>query len=256
MNIGIRPSANSIKVKPVVRLETTVCFRITRWMNNEIKSQEKSYFPKRRESDDQNAVAIVKTVSQLGCVSQDSDALVSQGRKSRGNPTQKVLEPTQRVRFTKSRLRQASIREKKGPSLGKIQVKSPHQRSHHAMKFEDPSHEETERQQRCARSKAWNLAKKHFQAQRERQSYILLACNEVGNAGYVNKRTGGKRVCGRFRSECAYGQQTRPQLCCVGDHEDIKKSDDGDDGQRRGANKRRSDCICQRIGLIRYGYAS
>ena len=126
------------------------------------KKPKKSYFPKRRESDDKNAVAIVKTVSQLGCVSQDSDALVSQGGKSRGNPTQKVLEPTQRVRFTKSRLRQASTREKKGPSLGKIQVKSPHQRSHHAMKFEDPSHEETERQQRCARSKAWNLAKNIF----------------------------------------------------------------------------------------------
>ena len=27
------------------------------------------------------------------------------------------------------------------------------------MKFEDWSHEETERQQRCAQSKAWNLAK-------------------------------------------------------------------------------------------------
>ena len=47
-------------------------------------------------------MAIVKSVSQLGCVSQDSDALVSQGRKSRGNPMQKVLEPIQRVRFTKS----------------------------------------------------------------------------------------------------------------------------------------------------------
>ena len=33
---------------------------------------------------------------------------------------------------------------------------------------EDKSHEETERQQRCARSKAWNLAKKkHFQAQKK-----------------------------------------------------------------------------------------
>ena len=66
---------------------------------------------------------------------------------------QKVLEPIQRVRFTNS------IREKKGPSLGKIQVKAPHQRSPYAMKVEDRSHEETERQQRCARSKAWNLAK-------------------------------------------------------------------------------------------------
>ena len=58
-----------------------------------------------------------------------------------------------------STVRQASIREKKGPSLGKINVKVPHQRSPNAMKFEDRSHEETDRQQRCARSKAWNLAR-------------------------------------------------------------------------------------------------
>ena len=56
-----------------------------------IKKTKKSYIPKRRESDDKNAVAIVKSVSQLGCVSQDSYALVSQGRKSRGSPMQKVL---------------------------------------------------------------------------------------------------------------------------------------------------------------------
>ena len=30
------------------------------------------------------------------------------------------------------------------------------------MKFEDRSHEESERQQRCARSKAWNLAKNKY----------------------------------------------------------------------------------------------
>ena len=51
-------------------------------MNNQIKRPKRSNIPKRRESDDKNAVAIVKSVSQLGCVSQDSDALVSQGRKS------------------------------------------------------------------------------------------------------------------------------------------------------------------------------
>ena len=126
VNIGIRPSANSLKMKRVVSQETRVCFRITRLMNNYIKSRKKSYFPKRRESDDKNALAISKSVSQLVCVSQDSDALVSQGRKSQGNPMQKVLEPTQRVRFTKSTLCHASIREKKGPSLGKINVKAPH----------------------------------------------------------------------------------------------------------------------------------
>ena len=75
---------------------------------------------------------------------------------------QKVLALIGRVRFTQSTLRQASIREKKGPSLGKLQVKVPHQRSPYAVKFEDRSHEETERQQRCARSKAWNLAKNMY----------------------------------------------------------------------------------------------
>ena len=77
----------------------------------------KNYFREMRESDNKNVVAIVKSVSQLGCVSQDSDELLSQGIKSRGSPMQKVLEPIQRVRFTKSTLRQASMREKKGPPL-------------------------------------------------------------------------------------------------------------------------------------------
>ena len=68
-----------------------------------------------------------------------------------------------------SKLREASIREKKGPSLGKIQVKHPHLRSSYAVKFEDWSHEETERQQRCARSKAWNLAKNKYKLKEKDQ---------------------------------------------------------------------------------------
>ena len=84
----------------------------------EMKSRKRAFSPKRRESDDKNAVAIVKSVSQLGCVSQDSDALVSQGGKSQRNPMQKVLGPIRRVRFTESAPRHASIREKKGPSFG------------------------------------------------------------------------------------------------------------------------------------------
>ena len=64
--------------------------------------------------------------------------------------------------FTQSTLRQASILENKGPSLGKIQVKNLHQRSPSAMKFEDRSQEETARQQRCAQSKALNLAQNKY----------------------------------------------------------------------------------------------
>ena len=88
---------------------------------------------------------------------------------------QQVLGPNRQVRFTQSTPRQASIREHEGPSLGKTQLKMPHHRSRHAMKFEDTSQEETERQQRCARGKAWNLCQKHTQAQRKRQGCILFA---------------------------------------------------------------------------------
>ena len=73
-----------------------------------IKKPKKGYYShKRRESDDKNAVAILKSVPQLGCVSQ---GLVSQrGKQPRGNPMQKVLGSIRKVRFTQSTLRQASI---------------------------------------------------------------------------------------------------------------------------------------------------
>ena len=79
------------------------------------KTKKGYYSDKKRESDDKNAVAIVKIVPQLGCVSQDSDALVSQrGKQCRGNTMLKVLASIRKVPFTQSTLRQASIREKKG----------------------------------------------------------------------------------------------------------------------------------------------
>ena len=46
-------------------------------VDNQTKKPKKGYYShKRRESDDKNAVAIVKIVPQLGCVSQDWDAWV------------------------------------------------------------------------------------------------------------------------------------------------------------------------------------
>ena len=163
MNIGIRPSANSVKNETGCKAGDKCLFPHYKVEEQPNKKPKKGYYShKRRESDDKNAVALVKIVSHLGCVSQDSDALVSQGGKSRRNPMQKVLEPIQRVRFTKSSPRRASIREL---------------------------------QQRCARSKAWNLAKKHLQAQRKRQGCILLSRAGMGTPGCVNKSAGGKRVC-------------------------------------------------------------
>ena len=63
------------------------------------KPQTDYYSPKSRENDDKNAVAVVKIVPQWGCVSLDSDALVSQrGKRPRGNPMQKVVGSIPKVR--------------------------------------------------------------------------------------------------------------------------------------------------------------
>ena len=115
------------------------------------------------KSDDKGALAIVKTVPQLGCVSRDSEpSELPKKREISGKPEAEVLGSIRRVRFAQSTLRQASSWKKKWPSLGKINVKVPHQRSPYAMKFEDRSHEGTERQQRCSRSTARHLAKNRY----------------------------------------------------------------------------------------------
>ena len=112
---------------------------------------------------------------QLGCVSQDAEPPASSSILRNGT---KVLGPVRRVQFSKGTQRHANIRENKGPSLGKIQVKLPHQRSPCAMKFENTSQEETERQERGARGDAWRLAKNILKLKKERQSYILFASDE------------------------------------------------------------------------------
>ena len=68
----------------------------------------------------------LKSVRQLSCVSQETEPPESATIPRKGTF---VLRPIRRVRFTSAALRQANIREKKGPSLGKIQVKMPQLRS-------------------------------------------------------------------------------------------------------------------------------
>ena len=63
------------------------------------------------------------------------------------------------VKFSKTAMRHAQIRERNGPSRGIIQKCEPHERSPCAPKFEEISHEETLYQERCARRVAWDLAK-------------------------------------------------------------------------------------------------
>ena len=86
-------------------------------------------------------------------------------------------------------MRQSNIRQNKGPSLGKIRVKIPHQRSPYAVKFEDRSPGEIARQERCARGDAWELARKIYKLKQEDKAsfyspsevWILLAASTINS---------------------------------------------------------------------------
>ena len=113
---GILPNVNSVKLNRVAKLVTSVCSRTTRLKDNQVKSRKRDF--KTEKSDDKGAAAIVKTVPQLGCVLARLRATrTSEKREVSGNPIQKVLGSIRRVRFTQSTVRQASIRENKGPSI-------------------------------------------------------------------------------------------------------------------------------------------
>ena len=75
-------------------------------------------------------------------------------------------------------------------------------------------------------------------------------------AGSIHHKTGGKIICCRVPCGHAHCEQERPELSRLGNRKSLEKSDDGCDSQRRSANKRRGNCVCQRIGFIRDSNAS
>ena len=91
MSIGILPNVNSfLKQNRDAKQGTSVCSRTTRLKNKRVRSQKKSFNSQNGKSDDKAAVAIVKTVPQLGCVSQDSEpSRLQERREVQGR--QKVL---------------------------------------------------------------------------------------------------------------------------------------------------------------------
>ena len=163
MSIGTLPNVNSTKTNRDIKQGISVCSRTTMLTKHQIESRKKLRFPKWQRKRRQECSGYCEScISDGFCLARLGVVGFSKRQISPENPMQKVLGPIRRIPFTQSTQRQASIREKKRPSLGKIQVEIPHQRSPYAMKFEDRSQEETARQQRCARTKAWNLAKNIF----------------------------------------------------------------------------------------------
>ena len=166
-------------------METSVCLHIKKLTNNQTKSQRKTIHKKQEKATTRMLWLLWKPYPQLGCVSQDSDALVSQrGKQSRRNPKQKVLEPVRRIKFTKSTVRQAIIREKNGPSLG-------HQRSLYAMKMwgSVPRRDWTTAAM-CPWARLGIFARKYTSSKKIRQKLHSTRPRKNGyNPGSINKKS-------------------------------------------------------------------
>ena len=123
VNISIRPSANSTKMKRVARPETCVCFRMTRLMNNQINSRKRATSQKEEEAMTSLLWQLWKVYHnwvvyrkiQMHSFLKAESLGVARCRKSWN---------TFKGYDALSTLRQASIREKKGPSLGKNKCQS------------------------------------------------------------------------------------------------------------------------------------
>ena len=96
--------------------------------------------------------------------------------------------------------------KRKDHRLVKIQVKLLHQRSPYAMKFEDRSQEKTERQQRCARSKAWNLGKNMYKLKEKDKAAFYSPSEEWVLPAAPTKEPGEREFVVDSGAKYAYGQ--------------------------------------------------
>ena len=117
---------------------------------------------------------MLKNARQLGCVLQDTERLESSSILRRST---KVLGSMRRVRFATATQRHANIRENKGPSLGQIQVKVPHQRRPYSLKFEDRSQEETERGGAMCPRRRGEIGQKYLKLKEKDKATFLSPTN-------------------------------------------------------------------------------
>ena len=158
----------------------------------------------------------------------------------------KVLRSIRLVRFTRAKQRLANIRESTGPSIGKVQLKVLHQRSLYSSNFEDRSQEEIDRQERCARGDAWRLAMNFLKLKEKDKSYFLTGQRMVSPSAIRNY----------WRDFVVDSGVSMHMLSRKGLNSAELEAARVPHSQRRGANKRRGNSVCQRIGFIRDSKAS
>ena len=110
----------------------------------------------------------------LGCVCQDT----AEEHKSLGTNSTSTIHESYAASCKHPRKQRSVVR--------KIQVKVPHQCSLYAMKFEDRSQEESERQERRARGDAWRLAKNIRQLkEKDTATFFSSSSAKLEERGFV-----------------------------------------------------------------------
>ena len=202
VNIGIRPSANSWKKWNGLKGWRQVSVSALQgWWRTKSKA-EKEQHPKKKRKQRQECCGYCEKCITIGlCITRFRCTRFSR-QKVTGKPDADSLGNNSNGTIHQVDATSCEYPGKKGPSLGKINVKDPHQRSSYAVKFEDRSHEETERQQRCARSKAWTLAKNMYKLKEKDKAAFYFPAEEWALPGKSTKEPEESW----FRSEYAYGQ--------------------------------------------------
>ena len=198
----------------------------------------------------------MKSVLQLGCVSQDSDAVVSQGGKSRRNQMQISLGTNSKgtIHLVCATSCECPGKERTIVGKNKCQRSSSAKSLRYEIWGQVPWRDRTTAAmcpkqgltpcQNIYKRKEKDRAAFYFPA----EEWVLLAASskEPEEREFVVDSRASMHVVSMKNTFTLLGW--RPW--------DIEESDNGDDGQRRGANQRRSDGVCQSIGLTRRSYAS
>ena len=153
-------SVNSTKLKRVAKPGISVCSRIIRLMTTkQTKNKERQLFPQKKRKRRQECSGYCGNCTTFGLRLARLGAVWFSKRQTRETRCKKSWDRFDEYDSLSLRYVKQVSGKRKEHRLEKYKVKNPHQRSPYALKLGDWSQKETERQQRCARSKARNLAK-------------------------------------------------------------------------------------------------
>ena len=257
MNIGILPSVNFTQQKRGAKPGISVCSRIIRLMNNQTKSRRKSWLsPRKEEKATTRMQWLLWKLNHTWVASRKTRIrwFLKEANSSRDSRCKMSYGSLRKVRYANTSCKYPG--KEKVHLLEKYKSKILPQRSPYAMKFEDWSHEETERQQRCARSKAWNLSKNIYKLKEKDQvtfyspteEWLLptASTKELEERQFLVDSGAGMHLVSKRDLNSAELETMRTSRSPT-----TVKTANGEVQNKRTKNGKR-----QRMGLIRDGYAS